>query len=166
MRVRIIREDDAEAFLRLGSQLDRETEFMLLEPDERTTTVEAQRRQIAELLVADNSTILVAEDDGRLIGYLAARGGRARRARYSAHLVVGILREFTRQGIGTGLFEAVERWAREAGLHRLELTVMAHNRAGLALYTKMGFRVEGTRREALMVRGAWVDEYYMGKLLA
>jgi RimJ/RimL family protein N-acetyltransferase len=30
----------------------------------------------------------------------------------------------------------------------------------------MGFRVEGTRREALMVRGAWVDEYYMGKLLA
>jgi RimJ/RimL family protein N-acetyltransferase len=165
MHVRTIHEDDAEALLRLQSQLDRETEFMMLETDERTTTVGAERQHITVMLASPNSTILVADDGSRLIGYVAARGGRYRREHPTTYLVIGILREYTGQGIGTRLFEALERWAREVGLHRLELTVMAHNRAGLALYTKAGFRVEGLRREALVVRGAWIDEYYMGKLL-
>jgi RimJ/RimL family protein N-acetyltransferase len=101
-----------------------------------------------------------------LVGYLEAGGGRYRRERHTAYLVVSILQEFTERGVGTRLFQAVETWARESGLHRLELTVMTHNQAGLALYRKMGFQVEGTRRAVLRVKGAWVDEYYMGKVLA
>lgn len=165
MQIRTIREDDAETFLRLRTQLDSETEFMLLEPGERTTTVEAERAGIADLLASPTSTILVAEEEGRLVGFLLARGSQARRDRLTSYLVVGILRAYTGQGLGARLFEELERWARAAGLHRLELTVMTHNRAGLALYTKMGFLVEGLRREALQIRGAWVDEYHMGKLL-
>jgi RimJ/RimL family protein N-acetyltransferase len=69
------------------------------------------------------------------------------------------------QEVGTRLFEQMEAWARDVGLHRLELTVQIRNRAGLALYTKMGFLVEGLMRHALLVNGTWVDEYHMGKLL-
>lgn len=166
MRIRAIRESDAEGFLQLCRELDRETSFMLLEPDERISTVEEQRARIADLLATGNSTILVAEVDSRLVGYLAANGGRFRRERQTAHLVIGILQEFTGRGIGTRLFQEVERWARDVGLHRLELTVMTHNQAGIALYKKMGFEIEGTRKEALLVNGNWVDEYFMGKVLA
>ena len=30
---------------------------------------------------------------------------------------------------------------------------------------KMGFAVEGTRKDAMRVEGSYVDEYYMAKLL-
>jgi RimJ/RimL family protein N-acetyltransferase len=165
MIIRQIRQDDAEAFLALCRQLDRETAFMLLEPDERNTTVEQQRERILSVLATDNQMIFVAEHEGRLVGYLAGFGGNYRRNHDNIHIVIGILQAFTGQSIGRRLFETVEAWARERRLHRLELTVMAHNARGKALYTKMGFEVEGVKRESLYVDGAWVDEICMAKLL-
>jgi RimJ/RimL family protein N-acetyltransferase len=55
--------------------------------------------------------------------------------------------------------------ALDVGLHRLELMVMTHNAAAVALYRKMGFQVEGTHTHALCVDGRYVDEYCMAKLL-
>jgi RimJ/RimL family protein N-acetyltransferase len=56
-------------------------------------------------------------------------------------------------------------WALAHGMHRLELTVMAHNERAHALYERMGFVVEGRRRECLLVNARLVDELYMAKLL-
>ena len=50
-------------------------------------------------------------------------------------------------------------------IHRLELSVVTHNEAGLRLYKKMGFKIEGTKRHSLLIDGEFVDEYYMSKLL-
>jgi RimJ/RimL family protein N-acetyltransferase len=138
---------------------------MLLEPGERTTTVEEQREQIEHILSQENQTILVAEHEGQLVGYLSAIGGSFRRNRHSVYIDVGILQAFTGQGIGTQLFITMEEWARQHGLHRLELTVMTHNQAGLALYKRQGFEIEGVRKHALFVNGRYVDEYVMAKLL-
>jgi RimJ/RimL family protein N-acetyltransferase len=59
----------------------------------------------------------------------------------------------------------MDTWAREQHVHRLELSVMVHNTRGVGLYKKMGFEVEGVKRDSLFVDGAYVDEYYMGKLI-
>ena len=165
MVIRTIREDDAEQFLNLCKQLDRETQFMLLEPGERKTTLEEQRTQINLLLRKENHTILVAEQNNQLIGYLEASGGTFKRSRHSAYIVIGILQAFTGQGIGSLLFQSLEEWAKLRHIHRLELTVMTHNTRGIALYKKQGFVIEGTRRDALLVNGHHIDEYYMSKLL-
>ena len=139
---------------------------MMMEPDERKIDVEQQKNRIQSLLTSGNSMIFVAEHDKELVGYLAAYGGEFRRNRHKAHIVVGILQKFTGKGIGTALFIEAERWARQVGIHRLELTVMSHNRAGLALYKKMGFFVEGIAKDSLLVEGTYVDEYYMAKILS
>jgi GNAT superfamily N-acetyltransferase len=123
--IREIHESDAEEFLELCRRLDEETHFMMLEPGERLTTGEEQRERIRHLLSRDNQTILVAEHGDRLVGYLSALGGEYRRDRHSAHIVVGILREFAGRGVGTQLFSEMEDWARRRSIHRLELTVMA-----------------------------------------
>jgi RimJ/RimL family protein N-acetyltransferase len=164
MNIRTIREDDAEQFLNLCKQLDTETQFMLLEPGERTTTLEEQRTQIDLLLRQENHTILVAEQDNHLVGYLEAIGGTFKRSRHSAYIVIGILQAFTGQGIGTLLFQKLEEWVQQRHIHRQELTVMAHNIRGIALYKKQGFVIEGTRRNALLIDGHFIDEYYMSKL--
>jgi len=139
---------------------------MMLEPGERSTSVEEQSRQISGVLLRDNQTILVAEVSGELVGYVAALGGDFRRNRHCAHIITGILQGFCGQGLGTKLFSELEQWARRHGVHRLELTVMAHNDRAINLYRKMGYEIEGSRRDSLLVNGSYVDEYYMGKLLA
>jgi RimJ/RimL family protein N-acetyltransferase len=138
---------------------------MMLEPGERTITIEEQRDDIQRLLSKSNSTTLVAEEEGQLIGYLAAQGGEYKRNRHSVYIVIGILRAFTNQGIGSQLFAAIEHWARQNSIHRLELTVMTHNNAGLTLYKKIGFEIEGTRKHSLLVDGHYVDECSMAKLV-
>ena len=39
------------------------------------------------------------------------------------------------------------------------------NEAGIALYKKRGFEVEGTKKHSLLVNGQYVDEYYMARLV-
>ena len=157
--------DDAEAYLDLRAQLDAETKFMLLEPGERKMTIEQERERLTALLATDNSMVFLAMHAGEPIGFLWANGGMFRRNHHTVHIVIGIRATHTNQGVGTRLFQACEVWARERGLHRLELTVMTHNHLGIALYKKMGFQIEGTASDVLRVEGAYVDLHYMSRLL-
>ena len=166
IQIREICEDDAEKFLALCHQLDRETQLMLLEPGERTITIDEQREYIKRILTRGNQTILVAEDQQeQLAGYLSATGGVYNRNRRTAYLVIGVLQGFAGQGIGTRLFTQVEKWARNHTIHRMELTVMAHNERAVRLCQKMGFEIEGMKQQNLLVDGKYVDEYEMAKLL-
>lgn len=165
MVIRKITIDDAEAFLNLCRQLDKETQFMLLEPEERTTTIDEQIAIIENILSRNNKIIFVAEDNNQLIGYISADGGDYKRNRHSVYIVIGIIQAYTGQGIGTKLLEELENWAYRNKIRRLELTVMVHNKAAIALYKKIGFEVEGTKKHSLFIDGSYVDEYYMAKLL-
>jgi RimJ/RimL family protein N-acetyltransferase len=166
VRIREIEEADDSGFVELRKTLDSETRFMLREPGEQTMTVEEQRRWIKAIQARDNQTILVAEDGGKLVGFLSAIGGEYRRRSRTVHVVIGILQAHSGRGLGTQLFEELERWSRARDLHRLELTVMVHNERAIRLYRKMGFVIEGTKRHSLLVDGAYVDEYVMARILA
>jgi len=51
-------------------------------------------------------------------------------------------------------------------MHRLDLTVMVHNEAALALYRKIGFEIEGRKKHSLFINDSYADEYWMAKLLS
>jgi RimJ/RimL family protein N-acetyltransferase len=155
--------DDAAALLELKRTLDRETEFMLLEPDERVESPEDLAREIADTVERPNSTILIAQEDA-LLGYAQADGGRYRRNRHCAYVVIGVRAAAAGHGIGTALLRALHEWTAVAGVHRLELTVMAHNEPAIGLYRKCGYEVEGRRRDAIRVGEDYVDELFMAWL--
>jgi RimJ/RimL family protein N-acetyltransferase len=165
MNVRHVTVDDAEELAHLILQVEKEAAFMLFEAGERALTPEQQRNQIEAMMNEENSTILVAEADGKLVGYLVARGGRARRNKHTVYIVIGVLASYRGKGIGTMLFAELECWARTKGVHRLELTVVVNNQRAVSLYRKMGFEQEGIKRHSLLINGKYVDEYYMAKLL-
>ncbi|MDN6093431.1 MAG: hypothetical protein L0I49_07060 [Lactococcus raffinolactis] len=50
-------------------------------------------------------------------------------------------------------------------MKRLELTVIRTNLVAKRLYEQKGFVVEGTRKNAMIIDGDFVDEFYMAKLL-
>src|SRR5215216_4187924 len=69
------------------------------------------------------------------------------------------------KGIGTALMEAAldlaDNWL---NLTRIELRVYTDNAAGIALYEKFGFEVEGTHRRLAFRDGEYVDAYSMARL--
>lgn len=164
-KVRTVTPEDAPALLTLLNALDFETSFWLLEPGERTLDADGQRKHIETILSHNNSTLLVAARDADLVGFIEANGGQQRRNRYTASIGTGVLEAFSGQGIATRLLETLNGWAQERQLRRLELTVMTHNERALAFYRKMGFEIEGTRRDALRIDGKFIDEYYLAKRL-
>jgi RimJ/RimL family protein N-acetyltransferase len=165
MLIRKIKTNDAEDLINLIKKVEAESNFMLMEAGERKTTAGQQRKMIEDIGQQDNSTIFVAEKNGNLIGYLLLIGGRTKRIKHSAYIVVGISEQNRGQGIGTALFQCAEKWARGHHISRLELTVVTKNKAGVALYKKSGFEIEGTKRNSLIIDGTPYDEYYMSKLL-
>ncbi|MGP7817701.1 GNAT family N-acetyltransferase [Niallia sp. 01092] len=165
MIIRKIETSDSENFLTLRKTLDEESEFMMLEPDERQTTLEQQKEYIKQTLYNHLSLILVCEIDGKIVGYLSATRESFKRMGHSAYIIIGILKAYTGKKIGTNLFSVLEDWAYSNNIHRLELTVMTHNEAAIALYKKMGFQIEGTKKHSLMINNQYIDEYYMAKLI-
>jgi ribosomal protein S18 acetylase RimI-like enzyme len=149
---------DAERLLELKLVLDSETDFMMLEPGERGT-------EIADEASGLNSVVIVADDGARLVGYVEARRGAFRRNRHSAYVVIGVREDAASRGLGRQLLDHLEQWAREAGITRLELTVMDDNARALRLYQRQGYEIEGRRRNSLRVGGRYVDELAMAKLL-
>ena len=74
--------------------------------------------------------------------------------------------EWRGRGVGSALIEAAIECARERGLHKLSLSVFAHNTAAIALYHKFGFVDEGRRiRHFRRANGELWDAFEMGLLL-
>lgn len=166
MIIRAIELADAEQFASLLQQVDARSTYMLWEVGERKTGIGPQRKMIEAITEKQNSIIFVAErEDHELVGYLLANGGNAKRNQHAAYLVIGLLEEVRGQGVGTKLFEAIEKWAKKQQLHRLELTVVTKNIAGIALYKKVGFEIEGIKRDTLLIDGEFMDEYQMAKIV-
>ncbi|RSK27204.1 GNAT family N-acetyltransferase [Bacillus sp. HMF5848] len=165
MRIREIHISDAENFASLTYEIEKSSQYMLWEADERKINYALQARKIEEINKSENSTIFVAEKDNELIGFLFANGGNAKRNKHTVYIVVGILSHYRGQGVGIKLFDELEKWSKEHNIHRLELTVVTRNEAALLLYKKQGFEIEGTKRDSLFIDEEYVDEYYMSKLV-
>lgn len=164
MKIRPASPEDSEQFLELMKQLDQETEFMLLEPGERTSTPEDMEKRIKQM-IKSNSLLLLLYDGETAAGFLSALRGSANRTKHCAYLVIGIRKDYRGKGYGQALFKEIDKWAAKNGVTRLELTVMTHNERAVHLYEKMGFKKEGTLIRSMVVNGRYVDQYCMAKIL-
>src|SRR5699024_7881 len=111
MIIRQIKTADAEEFIELVQQDEREAAYMLRERGERDISVEQQRERIKEVKQDVQSSMFLEEKDHHLAGYLRAIGGNANRNRHTMYLVVEVLDKYRGQGIDTSLFEQLEKWA-------------------------------------------------------
>jgi L-phenylalanine/L-methionine N-acetyltransferase len=108
---------------------------------------------------------LVGSVDGEVVGSLTlVVNGRARR-RHVGELGMAIRDDWQGRGVGTALLHAAldlaDNWI---GLQRVELDVFTDNAAGIALYQKFGFVIEGTRRRFALRNGTYVDAHCMARL--
>lgn len=163
MNIRRCEINDADNMLKMLLELDKETEYMLFEADERPNDINRVKAMINQSINGENLLLIATEDDN-IIGFLSAKRGILRKIKHTAYIVVGIREKFRGKGIGKKLFCYLDLWAKENNISRLELTVMCPNSMAKQLYEKSGFEVEGTKRNAIFMNGKYIDEYYMSKI--
>ena len=163
MKIRRCEINDADNMLKMLLELDKETEYMLFEADERPNDINRVKAMINQSINGDNLLLIATEDDN-IIGFLSAQRGIIRKIKHTAYIVVGIREKFRGKGIGKKLFCELDLWAKENNISRVELTVMCPNSMAKQLYEKNGFEVEGTKRNSIFMNGKYIDEYYMSKI--
>ena len=138
---------------------------------DRLATLETEERtpeeRLAWLAARDNRhPVLVADVGGRVVGWGSLNVFNPRAAYdHVADFSLYVERSWRGRGVGRRLLEVLIARAREIGYHKLVLSAFPFNPAGLALYTKCGFREVGTYREQGLLDGRWVDTIIMEKLL-
>ncbi|MFI9598683.1 GNAT family N-acetyltransferase [Streptomyces sp. NPDC052043] len=110
---------------------------------------------------------LVAELDGRLVGYI--RLGFPTELASNAHvrqiLGLAVAEEARGEGVGRALLRAAVEEARRQGARRITLRVLGHNTPARKLYESEGFVVEGVQPEEFHLDGVYVDDIFMGRPL-
>lgn len=158
--------DDAVQIIELLNHLDYETDFMLYEPGEIKNKKDIQIKIKKLLKNLSNQVIFVAANaDNQLIGIIMGLGGQVNRQKHTLHIVIGVRQKFCSQGIGKQLMQLLEIWAINNKVHRLQLTVMVHNKIAINFYKKCDFMIEGIKRDSIMINGEYIDELYLSKLI-
>lgn len=167
IEIRQAAESDANSFLDLWDALDTETEFMLFEPNERKATLETQKAKLLNAIDSKNVRIIVLDDSSEniLAGFCAGRRSSNFRDKHALEVVIGIRQSYTGKQWGFKLLTEIEDWARSVEIRRLELSVMVTNNHAIALYSKHGYQIEGTKKNAVFLSSGFVDEYIMAKLI-
>jgi [ribosomal protein S18]-alanine N-acetyltransferase len=105
------------------------------------TTDRLSRRSFRHFLAAPGATVVVAESDGKIAGYMMVLyPPRSKLARLYS---IALARSSTRRGIGTLLLAAAESAARRRGRLTMRLEVHEHNGRAITFYEKSGYRLFG-----------------------
>lgn len=122
-------------------------------------TVPEETKILTDFEAASNKLMLVALYETTIIGGLGLFPHTGEFVKHNATLGMSIQKAFCNTGLGTQLMRVALEQAKEAGIHRVDLTVRAYNKEGIALYEKMGFERIGTLKEIAFIDGQYVDEY-------
>ena len=107
----------------------------------------------------DNHPLLVAEEDGRAVGYASLSPYREKEAyRTTVELSIYVHPDYRRRGIARVLMEAILAAAKQdPAIHTVVSVITGENAASIRLHEQMGFRCSGTLHAVGQKFGRWLD---------
>ena len=107
---------------------------------------------------------LIALNGSKVIGWCDIETSQREGFVHAGRLGMGLLKEYRSQGLGSRLLEETLSVAKKRGLERVELDVYASNAPAIKLYEKFNFQIEGRKRKARKLDGAYDDIIVMAIL--
>ena len=148
---------DADAIVSLGRAVASEEELWLTYDRSRSD----ERRNLRGIRRDPNVAIFVAETPAGVAGRLSIARDRHPYSPHVAEVGLMVAADQRRRGIGSALMDEALKWARSAGITKVELEVFPHNAPAISLYRKLGFEEEGRRRNRYLIGGHHVDTILM-----
>lgn len=156
--IRSARVEDAEYVMRNVNRIGAEEVFIMVD---EVTDLEAERRWLSAFDGTRN-VLFVAVGGEDVIGAADCHGGKFSKDRHVGGVGIAIQDGWRGVGLGRALMGRILEWMRDRGFEKAELAVFATNERARRLYESLGFVEEGTRRRHVRIRGAYVDEIWMG----
>jgi phosphinothricin acetyltransferase len=161
LHVRSASPTDADAICRIYNE---GIEDRVATLDTELRTPEERRRWLTSR--NPRHPVLVAEVDGHVVAWGSLNPFNLREAyRFVADFSIYVERGWRGKGAGRVVLTRLIELGRAHGFHKLVLSAFPSNEAGMALYTKLGFRTVGIYKEQGLLDGKWVDTIVMEKLL-
>lgn len=131
-----------------------------------TELVTLEMRQIWFYEHGANLPILVAEMEGKVVGWASLSKHRLRSAyRYTVEDAVYVHETMRGKGVGSSLLDEIIVQAGSNGYHSIIAVINANQKASLNLHGKKGFVEVAHLHEAGFKFGRWVDIKYMQLVL-
>lgn len=159
--------DDAHALINLAKNVIDEEIFQLTSSKEFHLSIEDEEIWIETHRLNPHHLILVAEIDAVIVGVLDFSNGHKLRIAHTGDFGISIAKAFRSMGIGTLLIKELIDWATTNHfIEKINLSVHSTNNHAINLYKKLGFEIEGIKKNELKYgEGKYVDAVLMGKIL-
>lgn len=142
--LRMARISDALPLIKTVKEYLADSNYIPQSPEEFNMTLEQEQKWIHSFLEKDNSLLILAEFENRIIGNIDINGHTRKMMQHTAVIGMGMLLEWRNTGLGTQLLQHGIQWAKQNTiLELLWLQVYTENLAGITLYKKMGFEENG-----------------------
>lgn len=128
-------------------------------------TIEQEIEFITSRIAPSNSTLLIAEEDGNIVGLLDFLGGSMAEEAHAGSFGLSVARDHRGRGIGSMLVGSLIEWAPTVGVSRIEVRAWSTNPRALALYERLGFEREGLLHDAIAVDGRMADVIVLARLV-
>lgn len=162
--IRSAKEKDAKYLTEIRIQIDGETENLDREQGEAFIDESGFKQIIQRDTESTRNLFLVAEIDGRIVGFSRCEGNDLKRTIHKLEFGVCVLKEFWGYGIGRNLLEESIPWADSNGIKKIALNVLETNEKAIKLYQQFGFEVEGIlKNDKFLSDGKFYNTIVMGR---
>ena len=156
-------DEDASELSTLRLKLDGETENFDREQGEGFLDEATFLQLIQSDTDAPNNLMIVAEMNGKLVGYARCEGSTSKRLAHKVEFGVGVLQKYWGHGLGKNLLETCLVWAKSNRQKKMSLQVLETNKPAIQLYEKYGFETEGIlKKDKLLSVGNYYNTLILG----
>ncbi len=158
-------DEDAEPLSKVRVEIDGETENLDREKGEDYIDDSSFRKIIKEDTDGNHNLFLVAEVNGKIVGFSRCEGSNLKRLSHKVEFGVCVLKEYWGYGIGKNLLQESVCWADSTEIKKIALTVLETNVKAIELYKKFGFEVEGIlKKDKFLSDGNYYNTVLMARL--
>ena len=166
IRLREAEPSDATEILAYLKQVAGESDFLTFGSDELPMNLYQEKQMLETSRAAENHLILLAETGGKPVGLLSMISKKRPRIRHLTDLGVSVLKTHQNLGLGRALVETAIQWAEKSRVVRkINLKVRVDNEKAIALYSRLGFAMEGRVAREFCIDGKFFDCFAMGRLI-
>ncbi|MBH0168134.1 GNAT family N-acetyltransferase [Fictibacillus sp. 18YEL24] len=166
-RIRTVCVEDAEAILQIHREVISEHDYFIALPNEFNKTIEDHQEWIRNILKHERETMLVAEYENNVVGWIVFRSQDRMRMHHIGSFAIMLKKECRNKGIGKLMIQKLLTWAeKHPVIEKVTLGTFSTNTRAIELYRKLGFVEEGRKiREFKFGNDEYVDDVLMFKLV-
>lgn len=151
---------DAAEIIKYLKQVGGETDNLSFGAEGLPFTIEAEADYIAGIEKSNDTIMLVAKADGKIIGD-ASLSRLPRRMSHRGDLGITVVKEHWNKGIGTQLLHKIIEFAKDNQFEMIDLQVRSDNAPAIHLYEKHGFQKMCTYPAFFKIGDRYIDFDYM-----